>query len=361
MMRSRSGKASTGIASAAASDTAPRIPLHARTSRSRTFVYERPMTLRSAISGTRNIHANRTPTTVSTTSAASPNSDAEFSMSPTIRRTWRPRRRNSSEFSRNSDACQNASVRSRAPASEISSERVPMYTPAVTTASTPETPSRSAGTYAANGVRTDSTTSIDGSRAAIRKRADSQPTAAPIAIPPAATTANFHATWPADNVVPAAAMASFHAVRAVPSLTSASPSRIVSIRAGAPSLPMTAPAETGSVGPSTAPRTKAAAHGRPTTQWPTAATATTVTSTRPTARRPIGAAFARNSYAEAWNAAAYSNGGRKAKNTTSGSSSGTGRPGTRLSASPPTTSTTGYGTFQRSPTLARSATASSRK
>ena len=46
----------------------------------------------------------------------------------------------------NSDACQNASVRSRAPAAASSSERVPTYTPAVTTASTPETPTFSAGT-----------------------------------------------------------------------------------------------------------------------------------------------------------------------------------------------------------------------
>jgi hypothetical protein len=37
-----------------------------------------------------------------------------------------------------------------------------------------------------------------------------------------------------------------------------------------------------------APRTKDAAHGRPTTKWATAATATVVARTRPTARRIIG-------------------------------------------------------------------------
>ena len=67
-------------------------------------------------------------------------------MSPTIRVTWRPISRNSNELSMNSDACQNASVRSLAPAAASSSERVPTYTPAVTTASTPETPTFSAGT-----------------------------------------------------------------------------------------------------------------------------------------------------------------------------------------------------------------------
>ena len=68
------------------------------------------------------------------------------SMSSTIRVTCRPISRNSSELSRNSDACQNATVRSRPPASDSSSERVPMYTPAVTTASTPDAPTFSAGT-----------------------------------------------------------------------------------------------------------------------------------------------------------------------------------------------------------------------
>jgi hypothetical protein len=85
----------------------------------------------------------------------------------------------------------------------------------------------------------------------------------------------------------------------VPSLTSASPSRIVSILVGAPSRRTTAVADTGSVGPSTAPSTNAAVHGRPISQCATAATATTVTSTRPTASSPIGAALARSSYADA--------------------------------------------------------------
>jgi hypothetical protein len=55
-------------------------------------------------------------------------------------------RRNSSELSRKSADCQKASVRSRAPASASSCERDPIITPAVTTASTPETSIFSAGT-----------------------------------------------------------------------------------------------------------------------------------------------------------------------------------------------------------------------
>ena len=54
-----------------------------------------------------------------------------------------------------------------------------------------------------------------------------------------------------------------YAVSAVPSLTSDSPSRIVFERPLTPSRSSTAAAETGSVGPSTAPSTNAAAHGTP--------------------------------------------------------------------------------------------------
>ena len=54
--------------------------------------------------------------------------------------------RNSTELSRKSTDCQKASVRSRAAASASSCEREPITTPAVTTASTPETWIFSAGT-----------------------------------------------------------------------------------------------------------------------------------------------------------------------------------------------------------------------
>src|SRR3954453_506747 len=112
---------------------------------------------------------------------------------------------------------------------------------------------------------------------------------------------------------PTAATAILYAVRPVPSLTSDSPSRIVLERPLTPSRSSTAAAETGAVGPSTAPSTNAAAHGIPSTALATAATAQIVTSTRPTASIVIGAQFARSSWAETAIAAAYSSGGRKTK------------------------------------------------
>ncbi len=66
----------------------------------------------------------------------------------------------------------------------------------------------------------------------------------------------------------------------------------------------TAAAETGSVGPSTAPSTNAAAHGIPSTALATAATAAIVTSTSPTASSVIGAQFSFSSCAETAIAAA---------------------------------------------------------
>ena len=71
----------------------------------------------------------------------------------------------------------------------------------MTVASTPETCSSSAGTYATNGVRTESATSSDGSVTMRRRWANTQPTASPIAMPAAATPTNskpISKTEPAD-------------------------------------------------------------------------------------------------------------------------------------------------------------------
>ena len=65
-----------------------------------------------------------------------------------------------------------------------------------------------------------------------------------------------------------------------------------------------AAADTGSVGPSTAPSTKAATHGTPRTALATAATAAIVTNTSPTASSEIGAQFSFSSCAETVIAAA---------------------------------------------------------
>ena len=102
--------------------------------------------------------------------------------------------------------------------------------------------------------------------------------------------ADLEPTEPA--LAPTAASAILYAVSPVPSLISDSPCRIVFARPVAPSRSSTAAAETGSVGPSTAPSTNAAAHGMPSTALATAATAAIVTSTSPTASSVIGAQFA---------------------------------------------------------------------
>ena len=145
---------------------------------------------------------------------------------------------------------------------------------------------------------------MDGSSNARRNRPNSQPATRPMAIPPAPISTNFrppdHTVTPAAPTAPSAIL---YAVSAVASLTSDSPSRIVPIRAGPPSRRMIDVAATGSVGPSTAPRTIAGAHAIPTTQWATAATATTVRSTSPIASSPTGTALSRSSYAEVENAA----------------------------------------------------------
>ena len=136
------------MASAAASETAPRMPLQPSTSRSAGGVGSRETIRRCETAGTTVIHSSRTPITTSAIERAS--KARSTSRAPSIPSTrlvsCRPTSRNSSPWSRNSDACQNARVRSRAPACEISSERVPMYTPAVTTARTPDTWIPSAGT-----------------------------------------------------------------------------------------------------------------------------------------------------------------------------------------------------------------------
>ena len=103
---------------------------------------------RCATAGTVNIHASRTAITTAVTTSASPaTSTSSLSSTPSTRSTsWSPMSRNSSELSRKSADCQKANVRSRAPASASSCEREPITTPAVTTASTPETWIFSAGT-----------------------------------------------------------------------------------------------------------------------------------------------------------------------------------------------------------------------
>ena len=86
--------------------------------------------------------------------------------------------------------------------------------------------------------------------------------------------------------------ATFKRTSAVPSLTKLSPSITAITRRGTPSLLAIDVAAIGSVGETTAPRTNASCHEKPSIhQCAAAATVTVVTATSPTARRLIGAAF----------------------------------------------------------------------
>src|SRR5205085_2750402 len=68
-------------------------------------------------------------------------------------------------------------------------------------------------------------------------------------------------------------------------------------------------AATGSVGATSAPRTKASGQSRPTATWATTATVTVVSVTRPTASSVIGCRLSRSPRSEEKNAAEYSSGG----------------------------------------------------
>ena len=97
-------------------------------------------------------------------------------------------------------------------------------------------------------------------------------------------------------------------------------------------------AATGSVGDTIAPSTNAIAHDRPIASCPITATVTMVSSTRPIASSEIGRMLLRSARRSAKKAAEYSSGGRKTSRTRSGSSSISGIPGSRPSATPPSTS-----------------------
>ncbi len=89
------------------------------------------------------------------------------------------------------------------------------------------------------------------------------------------------------------------------------------------------------------------------------ATPQTVKPTSPTASDPITTAFRRNSRHDIAHADANSSGGRKITNTIFGSNGTRGIRGTKLIISPASTSTIGYGTFNRRATAANAATSTS--
>ena len=138
-----------------------------------------------------------------------------------------------------------------------------------------------------------------------------------------------------------------------------SPPITVLTRSGTPRRRKIASAATGSVGATTAPNTKAAAHGRPMTKWAAIATRETVSSTRPIASSRIGRMCARRSRGDDEKAAELSSGGRKTRKITSGGREISGIPGTKPMARPPSTRKIGYGTPTFRASCASSTTAPS--
>ena len=124
-----------------------------------------------------------------------------------------------------------------------------------------------------------------------------------------------------------------------------SPSTIDTSRRGTPKRRAIAVAAMGSVGETIAPSTNAELQERPSiAACATAATTTVVTITSPTESRPIGRMFSFSSCSDVKNVPAYSSGGSTATSTRSGGSSSSGMPGRKPTATPPITSTIGYGT-----------------
>ena len=170
-------------------------------------------------------------------------------------------------------------------------------------------------------------------------------TAIPTAVPPAALITNSTSAPSSEKPSVAATSATLKAVRPVASLISDSPWTSSFTRSGTRTLAKVATAATASVGATTAPSMNAAGHVNAATNS-CAATATTaiVTSTSASASSPSARLSARSSRGDEYQPADISSGGTKTSSTTCASSSIGGIPGTNARASPPSTSTIGYGT-----------------
>ncbi len=157
-----------------------------------------------------------------------------------------------------------------------------------------------------------------------------------------------------------AVTATLYATSAAASLSIASLSTASPTRSGTPIRLNVAAAETGSVGARIAPSTNAAGQLRsPMAACATTATAAIVTSTRANVSDTSWAVAARSSCGDALKPDECSSGGRKTRKITSGASSIAGRPGTKPIATPPTTSTIGYGIEMRS--ASRTSTAAAKR
>jgi hypothetical protein len=160
---------------------------------------------------------------------------------------------------------------------------VPNHTAAVTVANTPDACIRWAGTNARNGVVSDHTAWLSGSRVRSRSRDTAMPTISPNKIPPATCTTIRTSTSGTDGLAPRLATAIANRVNATASLISPSASSTVTRRPGTPSRCSTVVAATGSGGAIAAANASAAAQpmsGKISSSVQAAANA--VASTRPT-------------------------------------------------------------------------------
>ena len=231
----------------------------------------------------------------------------------------------------------------------------------MTAAMTPESPSSSAGMYAANPLKMEIVISVGGSSRRRRIHRSPTPTSRPTAIPPMPVRTNFGAAHAHENEpVTTAVIPKRYSVSAVQSFVRFSPSMIVTTRRGTPKRRMIWAGATASVGETTAPSTKATLHGRPMSSCAITATAPVVTKTRPTASQPIDRTLALSSRGLEKKAAPYRSGGRKISRTRSGSSVISPTPGTNPTARPPRTSAIGYGTWTLRARIDRPAIATSR-
>src|SRR6185436_5371757 len=148
-----------------------------------------------------NTHSSRIPITASVIQTANETS-RPTECSDSARKdsgNCRPIRMKTKPFSKNSTMFQNGPACSRVLEVVISGTRQPRNRPAVTTASTPETPIRSAARKATKGVRKDTVTSTGGSSTYLWNNATSHPSNNPMPIPPAATTTNSQLAFASEK------------------------------------------------------------------------------------------------------------------------------------------------------------------
>ncbi len=132
-----------GIASAAASETAPRIPVQAMNAVCRHGSLDPESGVARAVK-TQTIRATITAIEMSRPSCTSDSADRSPSAS-TIAGSCRPTRTNRSALTRKTRIAQKAAPERRTSGVVSSGVCQPTYTPAVTTAITPETPTMCAG------------------------------------------------------------------------------------------------------------------------------------------------------------------------------------------------------------------------